>query len=217
MPKLKDLTGQRFGRLVVIARDRSEQARRVHWLCKCDCGELTSVGSEALSGGKTLSCGCLRREKSREKATKHGYAGTPLYKCWKRMKKRCFNPNESNFEHYGGRGITVCDAWLRPEPFIEWALANGYREGLSIDRIDVNGNYEPANCRWVTLDEQKANKRNSRRVTLFGEQTNLNQIEKKYGVCHHTISARLAAGFTPEEALLLPMQPGRKLSKRVQK
>ena len=173
MPKFQDLTGRRFGRLVVIARSENGtdyKGRPVtRWRCICDCGSEIVTLARSLSAGDTKSCGCLGKE-HREAAlkaanTKHG--GThhrwneALYNTWLRMKDRCRNPNASNWKYYGGRGISVCSEWKTDyAKFRSWALSHGYKKGLSIDRIDVNGNYSPDNCRWVTMAEQQRNKRN---------------------------------------------------------
>ena len=155
-----DLTGLRFGRLVVIERNGSYvspkgQAHR-KWLCKCDCGNFTTVTASNLRSGETLSCGCLHRETFNNK--KHNGRKTPLYNTWRAMKERCNNPNSIIYKWYGGKGIKVCDEWNDFEAFRDWAITSGYKEGLSIDRIDSNLGYFPENCRWLTRAE------NSRRA-----------------------------------------------------
>lgn len=168
MPNFIDLTGQRFGAVVVLDRAENSTKNEVMWRCRCDCGKEFTTRARSLRGGETHSCGCLRLtrmiEGSKRANTKHG--GAPhrgyekLYNVWLRMKGRCNNPKATNYKYYGGRGITVCDEWKNSyAAFREWALANGYKDGLSIDRIDVNGNYTPDNCRWITMAEQQKNKR----------------------------------------------------------
>lgn len=167
-----DLTGKRFGNVSVISRAEnatSGKKKETMWLCRCDaCGKEFTTRSRTLLHGNIKSCGCLRLECAVEGAikanTKHGathHRGTTkLYNIWLRMKDRCRNPNSSNYKYYGGRGISVCEEWRHDfAAFRDWALANGYQEGLSIDRIDVNGNYCPENCRWITMAEQQRNKR----------------------------------------------------------
>lgn len=166
MPKKEDLTGRRFGRWLVLEETDERKCGSVMWLCKCDCGTIKTVSSNSLKMGKSLSCGCYNKDV----ITKHGMGRTRLHGIWSNIRYRCENPNARNTSDYGGRGIKVCAEWSKSfEAFAEWALANGYRDDLTIDRIDVNGNYEPSNCRWVTVREQGRNKRNNVWLTLDGE------------------------------------------------
>lgn len=167
MRKLIDLTGQRFGRLLVIRRVECEKHGEAKWLCQCDCGNETAVFGYLLRSGKTSSCGCSKhdetfRNKKKEQSTVHGGCGTRLYRIWIGMKNRCYNPNAAKYKDYGGRGITICAEWKNDFPaFRDWALSHGYTDALSIDRIDVDGNYEPSNCRWATAKEQRHNRRDN--------------------------------------------------------
>lgn len=161
-----DLRGQRFGRLTVIRESKERLNGGVTWLCRCDCGNEVVVRSNGLRRGRTLSCGCYNHDV----ITKHGMGRTRLHGIWCKMRHRCQNPNSKNADRYYDRGIRVCDEWANDfNAFAEWALANGYSDELSIDRIDNNGNYEPNNCRWATLKEQGRNKRNNVMLTYNGE------------------------------------------------
>lgn len=164
MGQLKDLTGQRFGHLTVLERAEKGKFSGAYWLCRCDCGAEKIIRGLTLKNGRTQSCGCLQKEVASQLCTKmrnkHGGHGSRLYRIWKNMHSRCYNANVGNYSYYGGRGITICNEWLNDfSAFRAWALSHGYQDDLTIDRIDVNGNYYPDNCRWVTMKEQNANQR----------------------------------------------------------
>ena len=169
MPKLKNLTGQRFGRLSVIRREGSDPHGFATWFCECDCGNQSIVSGSDLTKSHTKSCGCLRNELSRERCTKHGKNGTRLYEVWKSMNQRCSNEANAGYRRYGGRGIAVCEDWQNDfQAFYNWAIAHGYDETAprgkcSIDRIDNDKGYSPDNCRWVDMKTQINNRSNTRR------------------------------------------------------
>lgn len=154
-----DITGQRFGRLVVVKEAGRSKQGRVLWRCRCDCGGSTIVRGADLKNGSVKSCGCARVEACRAHGTRHGGSGTRLYDIWKGMRARCNNPNHKAYPQYGGRGIKICREWDAFASFREWALANGYREDLTIDRINNDEGYEPNNCRWASYVEQRHNQR----------------------------------------------------------
>ena len=164
MGKINNLTGKRFGRLKVIKYYGSNKNGRALWLCQCDCGNTKVVLGNSLLSKLTFSCGCYNKEYSKELHSKHNMSSSKLYKVWGGMKTRCYNKNFIYYCNYGGRGIKVCDEWKNDfSKFYKWAINNGYKEGLTIDRINNDGNYEPNNCRWVTRAEQNRNKRYSKR------------------------------------------------------
>lgn len=152
--------GTVFGRLTVIERQIINH--RGYYSCKCECGNTVTIRGDALTMGRTHSCGCIIKEnaKTGNNRRKHGLWGSRLHRIWGAMKTRCHNPKSPRYNDYGGRGITVCDEWLNDfKAFYDWAMSHGYADNLTIDRKNVNGNYEPSNCRWATVQEQNQNKR----------------------------------------------------------
>lgn len=198
--KLDDLTGRKFGKLTVIKRAQNTNAnnQHVHWLCLCECGNETVVESEHLKTGHTKSCGCYNRDKNK----KHGKWKTRLYKTWCNMKSRCNNKNATAYERYGGRGIRVCDEWLYDfESFQRWALDNGYTDGLSIDRINNDGDYCPSNCRWINQREQSNNTSRNHLITYDGETHSISEWADIKGISPKTLWNRIDRGWSVERAL----------------
>ncbi len=151
---MNDLKGKRFSRLIVLKDSGKRCGGHVVWICICDCGNICEVIGNNLIRGRNKSCGCLKKENAIKKNWRHGDRRIRLYRTWVNMKSRCFRKNHHKYKYYGGRGITVCPAWRSNYLiFKEWALANGYADHLTIDRIDNDGNYEPNNCQWLTRSE----------------------------------------------------------------
>lgn len=166
MQKIIDLSSQRFGLLFVQHIDDNSQNKYTKWVCKCDCGNIVVVRGADLKNGHTTSCGCKRKLGTQ---LTHGQSNTRLYHIWKGMKARCYNKNEPQYKNYGAIGIKICDEWINNfQSFFDWSIQNGYSDLLTIDRINVYGNYEPNNCRWLTLSEQSVNKRNTIFIEING-------------------------------------------------
>lgn len=202
------LEGKRFGRLIVVKWIPFEERKNKKkiWLCQCDCGNFIEVETGKLQTCHTRSCGCLKNEyKSKigdlnKKYTHHG--DKKLYGVYKAMLERCYNPQNRRYKDYGGRGVKVCDLWQGEfgyDEFAKWALNNGRKDGLTIDRIDVNGNYEPSNCRWITNQEQQYNKRTNIFAEYNGESHPLKFWARKLGIPYTTLRAWFKDGMTIEE------------------
>lgn len=167
MSKINNLTGKKFGRLKVIKYYGSNKNGRALWLCECECGNTKIILGNSLLNKATLSCGCYNNEIVKSVNVKHNMSSSKLYKVWQGMKTRCYNKNFIYYKNYGGRGIKICDEWLDNfNTFYKWAINNGYKEGLTIDRINNDGIYEPSNCRWITRAEQNRNQRKNKRVCI---------------------------------------------------
>lgn len=202
----RSLAGERFGRLVAIERigDMGDKAK---YRCKCDCGSCITVDGANLVTGATKSCGCLRKEVTANLKYRHGLTDHRLYRTWQNMRNRCNDPGNKEYQHYGGRGISVCDEWNESfDSFYEWAMSNGYQDDLTIDRIDVNGNYCPENCRWATLHDQSRNRTNNRVIEYQGRKMILADWAKEMGINASVIRHRLDAGWTVEAALTKPIK-----------
>lgn len=174
--------------------------------CKCDCGNITYVTKHNLQAkkSKTLSCGCLKRDKMIIQDV--ALLRSRIYRIYRDMKDRCLNQNSSAYKDYGGRGIKICDEWKNDFLlFYNWAINNGYKETLTIDRINNNGNYEPSNCRWATILQQANNKRNCLYIEYNGERKTAEQWAKEYGLLGATLRNRIKKGWTAEKAITTPV------------
>lgn len=202
--KRQDLSGKKFGRLTVI-KVHEYKNQKLFWHCVCDCGKTTNVTAFNLTHNKIRSCGCLKTEELINRSTTHNQRHTKLYEVWKTMKQRCYNPENSSYHNYGARGIIVCDEWKNNfESFYIWSKSNGYKEGLSIDRIDVNGNYEPGNCRWTTRLVQANNTRVNRYITINNETKSLSEWCRFYNISCSAIYNRIKKGMNLIDALTTP-------------
>ena len=205
MKRIEVQTGDRYGRLTVL-RELPKRKKKRYFLCKCDCGNLREVRFVAMRARETKSCGCLRDERNCVSNLKHNMYGTRLYGSWHCMKQRCLNPNSSAYKHYGGRGIKVCKAWMEFILFRNWALSHGFKEGLTIERIDNNGNYESSNCTWIPQSKQSHNTRRNRFITYKGKTKILKDWAREIGMHQQVLSKRLDNGWSIEKALTTPIQ-----------
>lgn len=211
MSKFIDLTGKRFGKLIIIQRADNNKWRNTRWLCLCDCGKKKIVNGSSLISGTTKSCGCLRKARARDmclKNTKHGHlsGGKPsaTYASWKGMNERCTNPNRRDYHHYGGRGIKVCKRWRKFENFLE--DMGEVPKGHQLDRINNSGNYCKSNCRWATPKEQNRNTRRNRLI-LFGRKTQcLSAWAEEFNICRHVVRCRIESGWPIANALTTPVR-----------
>lgn len=212
---MRDLLGQKFGKLTVIGFEESIRTNtgtlRNLWKCRCECGNEKITQDNLLITGKVTSCGCGKPERMIKMHTKHGGAKRKneerLYSIWRSMKRRCANKNDMN---YGGRGISVCDEWQDYQTFKEWAYNNGYDDKAdkgqcTIDRINNDGNYEPSNCRWITRKEQNNNMTSNVRLTHNRVTHNLTEWSKITGISYPTLQGRVRRGWKTEDILFKPI------------
>lgn len=210
MGNLIDLTGKKFEKLTVIKRAddhiQKNGRRRLRWECKCECGNIVIVSGDDIKKGHTKSCGCLLKT--------HGLTKTRLFSIMNHIKSRCYNKNHHAYNHYGGRGIKVCDEWLNDfKSFYEWSMANGYSDNLSIDRIDVNGNYEPGNCRWTNNKTQQNNTRFNKKLTYQGQTKNISQWAELLNIPYSTLYSRLTSGWEMEKIINTPIDKSKSTKK----
>lgn len=213
MPKkIEDMIGKKFGKLTVIREIEGYKFRRRYYECLCECGNTTIVEQSKLRTGHTQSCGCLHKERLIARNTTHGGSKDRLYKVWRDMLDRCYNPNEKSYVFYGYRGITVCDEWRKDyKSFKKFMVDLGYDDTLptgeqTIDRIDVNGNYCPDNCRLLTNKEQQNNKRSNKWITYKGETNNIRQWSHKLNIPEGIIQYRLNKGWDVDDIFNKPIR-----------
>lgn len=202
--KPADLTGKKFGLLTALYRNGKNKEGRYMWRCKCECGNEYDVATSSLTSGNTRSCGCLQPKRARETHFKHGDSpygkkATKLYIVWGGMKNRCTCKSHVEFKNYGQRGISVCSEWASDYvTFRDWALKNGYKEGLQLDRIDNDKGYSPENCRFVTSLENAQNRSDTIRVTFRGEQKTITEIAEMTGLSRGLIYQRIRNNCSEE-------------------
>ncbi len=201
MPKFLDLTGHKYHRLTVLHYSR-KQNQKTMWLCQCDCGNKVEVSTNNLRHKKNpvKSCGCFKIDKM----STHGMTGSKIFSIWEGMKIRCKYPNTNSYERYGGRGIKVCERWMTFENFYA-DMYPTYVEGLTLDRIDVNGDYCPDNCRWVTQKEQANNRTNNRILEYKGKKYTMKELAEYANINYGTFQARLKLGWSVERAVEEPV------------
>lgn len=198
---------KKYNRLTIKYTYKKNNRTYVH--CVCECGNYKDIRLSRLKSGETKSCGCLRKDISRGKGKKKPYSNTKLFYTYHGIKTRCYNTKSTSYKYYGAKGIKMCDEWLNDfKTFQEWAYNNGYQEnkGLSIDRIDVNGNYEPKNCRWVDNTTQANNRTDNYYITYKGQTLTASEWSKKLGIHNQTIKSRINRGWSVEKALTTPVK-----------
>lgn len=200
----KDLTGQSFGRWTVLS-----YAGKSYWICRCECGKERAVFTGNLKNGKSASCGCLRDEIVSNVQSTHRLTGSPEYKVWAGIKRRCQNENEDSYHNYGGRGIKMCQRWA--DSFEAFLADVGSRPSAShsIERIENSNGYEPGNCKWATKSEQAANTRHNRLIEFNGETLHAAEWSRRTGIKRSTILFRLDHGWSIERTLTTPAKVGR--------
>lgn len=208
----KEHIGSKYGRLTVIDIVPPKEAGRGYlWKCKCECGNETVSAPLKLIKGKTKSCGCAKRDRVKTDPlfdrTKHGGRHERLYRIWHGMKQRCERKENGDYQNYGGRGISICEEWRNNyAAFREWAFSNGYSDDLTIERKDVNGNYCPDNCTWISPKEQARNRRTNHWVEYNGERRIVAEWAEIYGVDAGSLHNRLRLGWDMEKAINTPVK-----------
>lgn len=204
MNNLKDMTGFKFNGCEVISRKGSDKNGKALWEVVCFCGNSFITLGSSIRQKRAKSCGCSHKKAAKEMGLNnktHGATKSRLYLSWKSMKARCFNENHKSYKNYGARGITICNSWSSSfENFEKWAVENGYKPNLTLDRIDVNGNYEPSNCKWATRKEQGRNKTNNFLIEFNGEILTLSEVAERTGKSRHVIKYKIKNNKSIKEA-----------------
>ena len=195
--------GDKYNNLKIKSLYRLNSRR--YALCECSCGNIVEVELKSLLSGNTKSCGCYNSYLCQKRNFKHGDSirghKTKLYNIWIEMRRRCYTKSCKSYKDYGGRGITICDEWSTFPPFKEWAINNGYKEGLSIERINVNDNYSPLNCIWIPKNQQSKNRRTSHFITYNGKTQTISEWSRELGISRGTILNRLNKNLSLDEVL----------------
>lgn len=209
-----NIIGQKFNRLTVLELHHKVQkfkksghksGFKEYYLCQCECGKYSIVEKYSITSGKIKSCGCLIKDTAYRHFSIHNLTNHRLYNTWVHLKGRCYNCSNKYYKDYGARGIKVCNEWKNDfKAFYDWAISNGYADNLTIDRIDNNGNYEPSNCRFITLKKQQNNKRNNFNITIYNRTQTLSEWCEEKNLNYDKIQARISRGWTIEEAMTTP-------------
>lgn len=203
------LTGHKYNRWTVISEAGKDKHGATFWLCRCDCGEMGQVRTTHLRLGVSKSCGCLQREVAAAEKTTHGLYRHPLYDVWHAMHRRTSNPEDPGYPHYGGRGISVCERWSSLDAFVV-DMGPSYRKGLTIDRVNNDGNYEPGNCRWTTRVVQQRNRTNTIALIYLGKTLPLAEWADIFEIKYNTLHKRVMVyGWSTERALTKGVPPDR--------
>lgn len=197
-----------YGWWTLLYRDPTDKRK---WVCKCKCGTIKSVWISNLRDGKTLSCGCYGTKKTRERNLTHGGAKERLYQVWQNMRRRCNDPKNNRYANYGGRGIKVCKEWSDYAVFRKWAQSSGYDENAeygkcTLERINVDGDYEPSNCTWKTIKAQCYNRTSNHTITFNGKTQTLTEWENELGFPSDRLGNRLRKGWSIERAITTPLR-----------
>ena len=203
---LVNLHGKKFGQLLCVGEAPIRECGVIFWLCTCSCGKEKMIRQHDLRSGKVKSCGCGKGKWLHGLSRSDGRKNS-LYAIWISMKQRCLNQRSQSFHHYGGRGIGICGEWLEYEEFHRWAIPSGYSEGLSIERIDNDGEYSPTNCKWITRGQQAYNKRNSSSLTHNEDTKTFGEWQNITGINRRTIQSRIENGWPVEKALAVKPKP----------